>query len=532
VGKVKSFLLGTSKLGGGNRETIDGKELLGLGLSEAVAAVLTSTLDDFHSLGLGVLGVCEGNEFVTLTVLEDSDLTKSREGAKSLLGIIVKRDRALSSELLAGLLALDTTDEASNERDVLLLLGSLVDTILDSISNLAGLGGSSLAVKDSDSVDPWVIQSDLNAILVALGASTTSDIDGVLGTAEIRHALVESILKILRSGRKRNAVDLSSIRRKNTDTTTVGDNESVLTAHRRLHGKSLAAIEHLIKIHSTDNLSLIEGSIVDLDSTSKGASVRSSSSSTTSRDTTLKSNDGLASFTTSLHEGTAVLETLNVKGDTVGVRILSVVVDGISEIDITHVTKRDHGAAAEVTEVSGTVKSDQESTGLGNKSGVATIREGGSEGSVGVAAVKKKTNDVRTKNTATTLVGDLDKLFLFSVLADFGEARGDDDVTLNLLLSSLTSTVNDKLGWDGVNCKVDLCIRDVSDLGVSLDTADLRGLGVDGVNLTCIFAVNEVLDDSVTNAAGLGGSTDDSNALRIEDLIHFKNYFYNCLRTN
>jgi len=522
VGKSKSLLLGLSEFSGSNGETIDAEELLGLGLGEAVTAVLASTLDDLHGLGLGVLGVSEGNELVTLTLLEDSDLTKSRKSAESLPWVIVERDRALLGELLTSLLALDATDEASNERDVLLLLRSLGDTVADSVSDLGGLGGSSLAVKDSDSVDPWVLQGDLDAVLVTLGTSTTGDIDGVLGTAEIGHALrnEESLLKILRSGRKRDADDLSSIRREHTDTTTVSDDKSVLTAHGRLHGKSLAAVEHLIEIHSTDDLSLVEGSIVDLHSTSKGASVRSSSGSTTLGDTTLKSDDGLARLATSLDEGTAVLETLNVKGDAVGVRVLSVVVDGISEINITHVTKGNHGAATEVTDVGGTVKSDQESTGLGNKSGVTTVGEGRSEGSVGIAAVKKKTDDVGAKNTAAALVGDLDELFLLGVVADFREARGDDDVTLDLLLSSLASAADDELGGDGVDSKVDLLIRDISDLGVSLDTADLRSLGVDGVNLTGILAVDEVLDDSVTDAADLGGGTDDSNALRIEDLIH------------
>jgi len=520
VGKVKSLLLGASKLSAGNRETVDAEELLGLGLSEAVATVLASTLDDLHSLGLGVLGVREGNELVTLTSLELGDLAESRKGAKSLLGIVVKRDRALGGELLASLLALDATDEASHERLVLLLLRGLVDTTLDGISNLRRLGGGGLAVKNGDSVDPRVVESDLNAILIALITSTTSDIDRVLGTAEGRHALVESILKVLRSGRERNAVELSSIRGKNTDTTTVGDDKSVVTLHRRLHGESLAAVKHLIKVHSTDDLSLIEGSVVDLDSTSKRASVRSSGGGTTSRHTTLKSDDGLASLATSLDELAAVLETLNVQGDAVGVSILSVVVDGIGKVDIAHVTEGDHGAAAEVADEGGTVKSDKKGTRLGNQSGVATVGEGRSEGGVGVAAVEEQTNDVGAKNAAAALLSDLHELFLLSVVANLREARGDDDVALDLLLSSLTSTANDELGGDSVDCKVDLLIRDLGDVLEGREAADGGSGGVDGIHLTLILAVDEVLDDSVADAANLGRSADDGDALRGEDLIH------------
>jgi len=151
---------------------------------------------------------------------------------------------------------------------------------------------------------------------------------------------------------------------------------------------------------------------------------------------------------------------------------------------------------------------------------VATIREAGSEGGVGVAAVKKKTNDVGAKNTAAALVGDLHKLLLLSVVADLRETRGDDDVALDLLGGSLASARNDKLGRDGVNGKIDLLIRDLSDLLVSLDATDLRGSGVDWVNLTLVLAVDEVLDNSVADAADLGGSTNDSNALGAEDLIH------------
>jgi len=248
--------------------------------------------------------------------------------------------------------------------------------------------------------------------------------------------------------------------------------------------------------------------------------VGSGGGGTTGRDTTLKSDDGLARLATSLDEGTAVLETLDVKGDTVGVGILSVVVDGIGKVDITHVTKGNHGAASELTDEGGTVKSDKKSTRLRNQGGVATIREAGSEGGVGVAAVKKKTNDVGAKNTAAALVGDLDELFLLSGVADLRETRGDDDVALHLLLCSLTSAANDKLGRDGVDGKIDLLLGDISDLGVSLETTDFRGLRVDGVNLSLVLAVDEVLDNLVTNAAGLGGSTDDSNALWAEDLIH------------
>jgi len=520
VSKGESLFLVASKLGLSDRKLVDTEELLGLGLGQAVAAVLTSSVDDLHSLGLGVLGILEGNEFVTLTLLELGNLAESRKSAESLLGVVVERDRALVSELLASLDTLLATDEASNERLLLLLLRSLVDTTLDGISDLRGLGSSSLTVKDSDSINPGVLKSNLNAILVTLSTSLTSDIDGVLGTAEVGHALVKSILKILGSGRERNAVELSSIRGKNTDTTTVSDNESVLTPHGRLHGKSLAAVEHLIKIHSTDDLSLIEGSIVDLDSTSKRASVRSSGSSTTSRNTTLKSDDGLARLATSLDEFTAVLKTLNVKGDAVGVRILSIVVDGISEINITHVTKRDHGAATKVTDESGTVKSDKKSTRLGNKSGVTTIRKRRSKGSVGITAVKKETNDVGAKNTTATLVSDLDKFFLLSIVADLRETRGDNDVTLDLLLSSLTSARNDKLGRNSVDSKVDLSFRNISDGLEGRETADGRSIRVDGVNLTGILAVNEVLNNSVTNATNLGRSTNDGNALRGEDLIH------------
>jgi len=526
VGKLESLIDITSKLGASNGEVVSSKELLGLGLSQAAAAILASTLDDFHGLGLGVLGVGEGNEFVTLTSLEDGDLAESRKSAKSLLGIVVHGDRNLKSKLLASFLTLNTTDEASHERLVLLLLGSLGNTSLDSVSNFRGLGGGGLAVENSDSVNPRMVESDLNAVLVTLGTSRTSDIDRVLGAAERRHALVKSVLKILRSSRKRNAVDLSSIRRKNTDTTTVGDNESVLTAHRRLHGKSLTAIKHLIKIHSTDNLSLIESSIVDLHSTSKRTSVRSSSGSTTSRNTTLKSNDRLARLATSLDEGTTVLKTFNVQGDTVGVRILSIVVDGISKVNITHVTERNHGAASKLTDESSTIKSDKKSTRLGHKSSVTTIREARSKGSIGIAAVKKKTNDVRAKNTTTTLMSDLYKFFLFSIVTNFRETRSDNDVTLNLLGSSLTSTANNKLGRNSIDCKVNFFLRNLSDILVGLKTTNLRSIRIDRVYLTSVFAVNEVLNNSVTNATNLSRGTDDCNALRGKDLIHLESLLF------
>jgi len=520
VGKLESLLLSASELSCSGGEVVEGEELLGLGLGEAIATVLTSSLDDLHGLGLGVLAVLEGNELVTLTLLELGDLAESRKSAESLLGIVVERDRALISKLLAGVLALDATDEASNKRLLLLQLRSLLDTLADSISDLRGLGGGGLAVKDSDSVDPVVLESDLNAVLVALGTSTTGDIDGVLGAAERGHALVEGVLEVLRSGRQRDADDLSSIGGKHTDATTVSDDKSVLTLHRGLHGESLAAVEHLIEIHGADDLTLVEGSVVDLDGTGKRASVGGSGGGTTLGDTTLKSDDGLARLAASLDEGTTVLETLNVKGDTVGVGVLSIVVDGISKVNITHVAKRHHGAATELTDEGGTVKSDKKSTRLGNQGSVATIGEAGCEGSVGVAAVKKKTDDVGAKNTAAALVGDLDELLLLGVVADLRETRGDDDVALDLLLCSLTSATNDELGRDGVDSKIDLLIRDISDLGVSLETTDFRGLGVDWVNLTLVLAVDEVLNDLVTDAAGLGGSTNDSNALWAEDLIH------------
>ena len=129
----------------------------------------------------GVIGACS----------ELGCLAQSGECVHGLLGVVVHGD-ADFRESLSSSNAFLTSDEASDDR--LSALGDLLECADDGVGDLHGLGDCSLAVEDGDCVAPVVLEGDLEAILVSLEASSSSDVDWVLWRSEVGHALEECFL--------------------------------------------------------------------------------------------------------------------------------------------------------------------------------------------------------------------------------------------------------------------------------------------------------------------------------------------------
>lgn len=493
LGDGDSLVGGLGQLDLGDRDVVGGEDLLGLDLGQGVATVGAGGGDDGERLLLGALGAGVLVEGVVRTLLEEGGLVEGGEGAHRLSRVVVQRDLGgLEDDVALG--ALLATDEARD--DGLAAVGDLVVPADDGVGDLVGLGDRGLAVEDGDTADPLVLEGDLEALLVALEAGAAGDVDGVLGGAEARHALVERLLQVLGGGLQRDAVHLGSVGGQDADAAAVRDDDDVVALHRGLHGEGDRVADELLQVHGADDLGLLERGVVDLDGAREGAGVGRGGGGAVGRDAGLQGDDGLAGSATSLDEVAAVLDALDVERDALGVLVLRVVVDGVSEVDVGHVAEGDHGRAAKVLDVGGGVQRDEEGAGLRDEGGVASVRQARGERGVGVAGVQEQADDVRAQNATAGLLSHADELLLGLGVADLAEAGGDDDVALDLLLARLLGAADDELLGDGVDSQVDRLDGDVLDRGESGQAADGGGLGVDREDLALKKGeINEDIQD-------------------------------------
>ncbi|MPN10047.1 hypothetical protein SDC9_157340 [bioreactor metagenome] len=179
--------------------------------------------------------------------------------------------------------------------------------------------------------------------------------------------LLELILNILGSEVQGDAIAFSGIGGQHTYTTTIGDDEQVLTLHRGLQGKSLGAVEKVVQVSSLDDTRLAESRAIDLGSTGQGASVRGCGSSAVSRNTRFEGDDRFLGFLGGFNKGTAFFETFDVQGDAGGVLVVIQPFNQVGKINIAHIADGDQFVKTNLAGISGGIESDEQGATLGDE---------------------------------------------------------------------------------------------------------------------------------------------------------------------
>ena len=132
--------------------------------------------------------------------------------------------------------------------------------------------------------------------------------------------------------------------------------------------------------------------------------------------------------------------------------------------------------------------------------------------------------DVRPHQADVVLLADLDDLGLQFGRPGFGKARRNQDGAGNFLLAAFDQRAGNELRRDRKHRGVDHAGH-VLDALVGLVAQDLRGLGVDRIDLALVAAIDQILHHGVADLAVLGRGADHRNALRLHDAVHRGNDF-------
>ena len=117
---------------------------------------------------------------------------------------------------------------------------------------------------------------------------------------------------------------------------------------------------------------------------------------------------------------------------------------------------------------------------------------------------------VRTEHPDAVFFGPGQKVFFISrpIGTGFRESARVDDNVFDAFLAALLHGLGDELGGDDHVDHIDI-VRGLQYRFEGLDSADLVGLRIDGINLPFKPKVLKILDDPVADVQGFGGGADD-----------------------
>ena len=381
-------------------------------------------------------------------------------------------------------------------------------SVVNGFRDFLWLSDGRFTIEYNHAIHPGVRVSIFDAFIITCQTSTASDIDRVFGGTKRRHVLAQFCLHVFRGEFEGQTVLFCCIGCQNANAATIGDDQEVVAFHGRLKRERQCGVEHVVQIFCLGNASLLERGFVDLGTTSQRAGVRGCSGSTMGGSASFECDDRFGAFTGGFHEFGSVFDAFDVERNTGSAFVFVQVRDQVCKIEVSLVTDGDHFVETDTAGVGRGSHSDQKRTALRNKGSLAFIRQVIIERSVHLVAIGENTNNIRTDDAHTILMGDLDDFLFESVVANFAETGGDDAETLYTFFTCIARNFRYKSGRNSDDSHVHH-IRDILDVGVAFVTENFFGVRVDWIDRVLVTTIHEVFDYLVTDLFGVGRRTDN-----------------------
>jgi hypothetical protein len=105
-----------------------------------------------------------------------------------------------------------------------------------------------------------------------------------------------------------------------------------------------------------------------------------------------------------------------------------------------------------------------------------------------------------------------------SLLAGLAEAAGDYHGSLDALRDHVLEYTGDEACWNHYEGGVNI-VGNVPNVGIAFESEDLLSLGIDGIDISFETALLDRCEEHVTPLKGVGGCSDDCDALRHQYLV-------------
>lgn len=444
----------------------------------------------------------------------------AEDGYRFFRGVGVGEDFSLH-EVVAGLFDFHVADQGGDHGFVDALGARGGHRIAQEFGEYHGWGDDGVPIADHQGVDALFAQGQFDGGLVGGGGFAAGDVHGVARGAEGRDVFAEGGVEVVRHGHEREVVVGAGIGEQHAGAAGTGEDEHVLAPGVGQHLQAAGELKHVVQALGADDAALLEHGIVDAIIPGQCAGVGICCPRAHRGAPGLEHHHGFLQRYAVCHfrEGAPVLEVFHVHGDDVGVGVLLEEREQVVFVDVGLVAEADDGGNPHFCRAAEADDGHADAAALGRKRHLALLVVGRAEGGAKVFVGVVEAVDVRPHEAHVVLLSHPDDLSLQLVFADFGEARGDEHGPGNVLLPAFRKHVRNEGGGDAEHGHVDVA-RYFGDAGVALAPQDFLGLGMDGVDLALVAAVDEVFHYRVADLAVFGGGTDHGHGVRLHDALH------------
>lgn len=256
----------------------------------------------------------------------------------ALSGVGYARELALPEDL-DGLLALLSACEADGA-----CTGDLVHDPDEKLGDGREICGIERRTHDHETSDGGIFDDLADGDLEIRGERVSADIDGVGDACDLGKALFDGRYRL---GCELGRVAVGGVVRRigghDPETARIGDDGEFALLHGAAGGEHQQCVEELVEVHGPVDVELLENDVVHGIGTRDGPSVRRSCPGTGNGLTGLEHDDGFVDrhLLNGFDEFLAVVETLGIDPDDLGVGVFRIVFDDLGFVDIAFVTEGD-----------------------------------------------------------------------------------------------------------------------------------------------------------------------------------------------